>query len=307
MKRHFFPLVLCLLLVFSGCTAVRTPDVNKNTTATSHTTTADTSLSERLSDRPTTWDDVPTFTGDTFAVLQDGKPYFTTAEIATQAFELYSELDTLGRCGAALACCGKEIMPTDERGPIGNVKPSGWSQAKYSHVDGGFLYNRCHLIGWQLSGENANPLNLITGTRWLNVEGMLPFENMVADYIKETDHHVMYRITPWFVKDELLARGVQMEAYSVEDGGEGICFNVFCYNIQPRVEINYTNGSSSETADTTATTAAPVTYILNTKTKRIHRPDCPSVKDIRESNKQLFCGKMAELTKQGYSACGNCF
>ncbi len=281
-------------------------------TATTTTTTAAPIVSETLSKRPAAWEDIPAFSGDTFSIVQDGKPYFAAADITTQAFELYSKLDSLGRCGAALACCGRELMPTGERGEIGNVKPSGWNQAKYDHVDGKYLYNRCHLIGWQLSGENANPQNLITGTRYFNVDGMLPFENMVADYIKETDNHVMYRVTPWFVKNELLARGVQIEAYSVEDGGEGVCFNVFCYNVQPRVTINYANGESAEASATTTTTATTTTavtatYILNVNTKKIHHPGCRSIKTMNDSNKREYEGTVDDLLKQGYTTCGNCF
>lgn len=329
MKRRLIALSLALLISVSGCAvspapngttptvtpsnttttfAITTTVADATTTTTTTTTTATTApvISDCLSDRPTVWEDIPAFSGGTFSVVQDGKPYFAAADITAKAFELYSELDALGRCGAALACCGRELMPTGERGEIGNVKPSGWNQAKYDHVDGKYLYNRCHLIGWQLSGENANPQNLITGTRWMNVEGMLPFENMIADYIKETDNHVMYRITPWFVKDELLARGVQMEAYSVEDGGEGICFNVFCYNAQPKVTINYANGDSAEATDTT-TDAVTAAYVLNTNTKKIHRPTCSSVKDITLSNKQEYHGAADDLLKQGYTFCGNCF
>ncbi|MBE6757243.1 MAG: hypothetical protein E7552_01665 [Ruminococcaceae bacterium] len=305
-------LLIVIFLFNSGCTVspVSGPDDVPSATEKNNTTAAtvaDTVVGECLNDRPTVWEDIPAFSGDTFSVIQDGKPYFIATDITTQAFELYSELDSLGRCGTALACCGKEIMPTGERGSIGNVKPSGWSQAKYDHVDGKYLYNRCHLIGWQLSGENANPRNLITGTRYFNVEGMLPFENMVADYIKETDNHVMYRVTPWFVKNELVARGVQLEAYSVEDGGEGICFNVFCYNVQPRITINYTNGDSTETITETTTASNNASFILNTATKRIHHPACSSIKDIKKNNKQEFHGTVDELLKQGYTTCGNCF
>ena len=152
----------------------------------------------------------------------------------------------MGRCGEAFACIGEEIMPTEERGVIGQIKPSGWQMAKYDIVDGKYLYNRCHLIGYQLSGENANERNLITGTRYMNIEGMLPFENMVADYIKETGNHVLYRVTPIFKDNELVARGVQMEARSMEDDGEGICFHVYVYNVQPGITIDYATGKSWE-------------------------------------------------------------
>ena len=164
--------------------------------------------------------------------------------LTTTSFESYSELDSLGRCGVAYACASTDTMPTEERGTIGQIKPTGWHTVKYDCVDGKYLYNRCHLIGYQLTGENANTKNLITGTRYLNVEGMLPFENMVAEYVEETGNHVMYRVTPHFEGTNLLASGVQMEAYSVEDDGEGVCFNVYVYNAQPGITIDYKNGDS---------------------------------------------------------------
>lgn len=174
--------------------------------------------------------------------MNGNKPEFD--ELTTKCFEEYSKLDSLGRCGAAYACVGLEIMPTEERGAIGQVKPTGWHTIKYDIVDGKYLYNRCHLLGYQLTGENANTKNLITGTRYLNVEGMLPFENMVAEYVEETGNHVMYRVTPHFDGTNLLASGVQMEAYSVEDDGKGVCFNVYVYNAQPGIEIDYATGDS---------------------------------------------------------------
>lgn len=190
--------------------------------------------------------DVPAYEASAYVAINGNEPLFTDEELVTQGYEFYSELDSLGRCGYTIACLGREMMPTDERGSISHVKPSGWVQAKYDIVDGENLYNRCHLIGWQLSGEDANARNLITGTRYMNVEGMLPFENMVADYIKETGNHVMYRVTPVFEGGELVARGVQLEAKSVEDGGEGICFHVYVYNVQPGITIDYATGESWE-------------------------------------------------------------
>lgn len=186
------------------------------------------------------------YQGEPYISLNGGEPQFSEEEKAQKikAFESYSEKDSLGRCGAAEALCGKELMPTGERGKIGQIKPSGWHTVKYDFINGKYLYNRCHLIGWQLTGQNANAKNLITGTRYLNTEGMLPFENMIADYIKETGNHVLYRVTPDFRDDELLARGVQLEAFSLEDGGDGICFNVYVYNVQPGVIIDYSTGDS---------------------------------------------------------------
>ena len=186
----------------------------------------------------------PTVYGQPYVVLNNNQPEFTDEDLTTESYEYFSPLDSLERCGYVMACVGYDLMPTEDRGSISHVKPSGWVQNQYDFVDGKSLYNRCHLIGFQLTGENANEENLITGTRYLNVEGMLPFENMVADYVKETGNHVLYRVTPIFDGDNLVARGVQMEAWSVEDNGEGICFNVYCYNNQPGIEIDYATGES---------------------------------------------------------------
>ena len=214
-------------------------------------------------------------------------------------------------------------MPTEDRGDIGQVKPTGWHTVKYDCVDGKYLYNRCHLIGYQLTGENANEENLITGTRYLNVEGMLPFEDLVADYVQETDNHVLYRVTPVFEGDNLVASGVQMEGWSVEDEGEGVCFNVYVYNVQPGVTIDYATGESALASDTpesgtadTETTAgedtapetetAETTYILNTSSHKFHLPDCPSVSSMKEANKSTYTGSREDLIAQGYEPCGQC-
>jgi len=187
---------------------------------------------------------IPEFDGTTpYVVINNNIPLFTDEEKATtEEFENYSDLDLLGRCGLAFANICQNLMPIEERGSIGMIKPTGWHIIKYDFIDGKYLYNRCHLIGYQLAGENANEKNLITGTRYLNVEGMLPFENQVAEYVKKTNNHILYRVTPIFKENELLARGVTIEAYSVEDNGEGICFYVYCYNNQPNVNINYETG-----------------------------------------------------------------
>lgn len=189
-------------------------------------------------------ENIPPYDGMPYVVLNDNQPSFTEEDMTDVSYEFYSDLDELGRCGVTEACIGRDLMPTEKRGDISSVKPTGWVQNQYDFVDGKSLWNRCHLIGFQLAGENANECNLITGTRYLNVEGMLPFENLVADYVKETDNHVLYRVTPAFQGTELVARGVQMEAYSVEDSGDGVCFNVFCYNVQPGVEIDYATGDN---------------------------------------------------------------
>ncbi len=251
-----------------------------------------------------------------FITVNENVPQFEENEITTESFETYSDLDDLGRCGPAIACIGKDLMPTEERGAIGQVKPSGWQMAKYDIVDGKYLYNRCHLIGYQLSGENANEKNLITGTRYMNMEGMLPFENMVATYIEETDNHVMYRVTPIFTENNLLADGVQMEAFSVEDNGKGISFNVFVYNMQPGIEINYLDGTSKLESDSDfeetvekqniQSNKNDTIYILNTNTLKFHSKDCSSIKDIKPRNKESYNGTKAWLIDNGYSSCGIC-
>lgn len=190
-------------------------------------------------------DSIPAYSGKPYITINDNVPKFLDSDLSISSYEYYSDLDELGRCGVAYACVGTDLMPTEERENIGSVKPTGWHTIKYNVVDGNYLYNRCHLIGYQLSGENANTKNLITGTRYLNVDGMLPFENMVADYVTENNNHVMYRVSPIFEGNNLLASGVQIEAKSVEDNGEGILFNVYCYNVQPDIEIDYATGDSS--------------------------------------------------------------
>ena len=275
--------------------------------------------------------DVPAYSGKAYISVNGNVPYFTAAELTTTSFETYSDLDTLGRCGVTYACIGQDLMPTKERGSIGMVKPTGWHTVRYDDlVDGKYLYNRCHLIGYQLTGENANTKNLITGTRYLNIEGMLPFENMVADYIQETNNHVLYRMTPIFEGNNLLANGVLMEGYSVEDKGVGVSYCVFAYNVQPGIEIDYATGESKladgaqheeqKTATVTPTPSPepekqePVTgseasqadYILNTNTKKFHYPTCSSVNDMKEKNKQEFFGTRDEAISNGYSPCGRC-
>lgn len=206
-------------------------------------------------------DKIPVYSGNAYVPVNNNVPYYEESEYVTDSFEFYEQLDSLGRCGVAYANIGLDLMPTEERGSIGSVKPTGWHTIKYDCVDGKYLYNRCHLIGYQLTAENANKQNLITGTRYLNIDGMLPFENMVADYVKETGNHVLYRVTPVFEGDNLVANGVLMEGYSVEDNGEGICYCVFAYNTQPDIYIDYVTGDSSiasnhiETNDTSSNSA----------------------------------------------------
>lgn len=254
------------------------------------------------------------YDGKPYVVINDNDPDFTDADMTTTSFESYGELDGLGRCTTAFANIGKDLMPAEKRGSIGEVKPTGWQTAKYDNVDGKYLYNRCHLIGYQLTGENANANNLITGTRYLNVDGMLPFENMVADYIKETGNHVLYRVTPVFSGDNLVASGVHMEAESVEDNGDGILFNVYCFNAQPGIAIDYATGDSHQddsivadaSKSTTAADANVQTYILNTNTKKFHKESCNSAKSMDASNKKIYTGSRQELIDMGYEACGVC-
>lgn len=262
--------------------------------------------------------EVPAYSGSPYVVINNNIPYFTESDYTTNSYEYYSDLDSLGRCGVCVASIGKDLMPTEERGSIGSVKPTGWHTVKYDNVDGKYLYNRCHLIGYQLSGENANTKNLITGTRYLNIQGMLPFENMVADYVKETGNHILYRSTPIFESNNLLASGVLLEAYSVEDKGEGICFNVYCYNVQPDISIDYATGDSSfagtqktEPPKQTEQPNSPAqnvesTYILNTNTKKFHYSSCSSVKQMSDKNKQTYTGSREDLISQGYDPCKKC-
>lgn len=196
---------------------------------------------------------IPEYSGDAYVTINNNVPFFSDLDLTRESFESYSSLDSLGRCGVAYANVCKDTMPTAKRGKIGSIKPTGWHTVKYDNVDGKYLYNRCHLIGYQLTAENANKKNLITGTRYLNTQGMLPFENMVADYVKETNHHVLYRVTPLFKGNNLVATGVLMEAKSVEDNGAGISFNVFCYNVQPGISIDYGTGDSSKSDGSSST------------------------------------------------------
>lgn len=289
MKKHrvLLPLLLAVFVLFGGCASLAEPG---------SAPAAAVAL-----------EDVPAFSGAPYVEVDGNQPAFSEAERTAESFETYSALDELGRCGPAFACIGQDLMPTQERESISQVRPTGWQNAEYDFVDGGYLYNRCHLIGFQLTGENANERNLITGTRYMNVEGMLPFENMVADYVKETGNHVLYRVTPVFEAEELVARGVQMEAWSVEDEGDGVCFNVYVYNNQPGVEIDYRTGESRAAgAESSAEPAQDETYILNVRSKKFHRPDCASVDSMREENRETFHGSREALIEQGYAPCGSC-
>ena len=298
-KLKIISILLTIIVFLSGCGVWFTNDIGGQNALFIGVT--DTKVE--------TIDDVPQFSNEPYVIINDNKPNFKEKDLVTKSYEFYSELDELGRCGYVMACIGTDIMPTEERGAIGMIKPTGWHTVKYDNVDGKYLYNRCHLIGFQLTGENANEKNLITGTRYLNTEGMLPFENLIADYVKETKNHVIYRVTPIFEGDNLLASGVQMEGYSVEDNGEAICFNVFAYNAQPDIEINYRNGESKlkdgveyETPKDEKT----VTHIINKNSKKFHLSDCSSVKDMKSQNKKESNKTKEELIKLGYSPCKSC-
>lgn len=254
--------------------------------------------------------EIPAYAGVPYIVIDDNAPeYSISSEASITCYMNFSELDDLGRAGEAVAILGQETMPKEERGAIGQIKPTGWHTVKYDCIPDLYLYNRCHLIGYQLSGENANEKNLITGTRYMNVEGMLPFENMAADYIEETGNHIYYRVAPVYEGENLVASGVIMEAYSIEDAGAGLCFDVYVYNVQPGIVIDYATGESTEDQSiVSATTEVTVSadYILNTNTMRFHKPDCDSVADISEKNKQVYTGDRESLISQGYLPCGRC-
>ena len=259
-------------------------------------------MPDELSDFSVT--DVPKYSGNPFVQVNSNKPYFQSKDRTTISFEKYGDLDALGRCTAAYACIGKDIMPTEERGKIGMIKPSGWHTVKYDCVDGKYLYNRCHLIGYQLSGENANEKNLITGTRYLNVDGMLPFENQIADYVEQTNYHVLYRVTPIFQGNNLVASGVLMEALSMEDEGEGVCFNVYCYNVQPGVTIDYQTGNSF--LEKESDSSEEQDFVVNVKTGKYHLPDCDALKNMSEKNNKKYRGTREKLNTQGYEPCQMC-
>lgn len=261
-------------------------------------------------------DAIPAYDGKAYVAVNNNEPFFTDSDMTTTAFENYSDLDSLGRCGVAYANICKDIMPTEERGKIGMIKPSGWHTVKYDVIKDRYLYNRCHLIGYQLAGENANPKNLITGTRYLNVEGMLPFENLVADYVNNTGNHVLYRVTPMFSGSNLVANGVLIEAKSVEDNGGGILFNVYCYNVQPGVGINYENGDSwldgttgsassgsdsSAAENSAANSSNSETMVHITATgKKYHRAGC---RTLKKSDTEVT---LDEAKSMGLSPCGIC-
>lgn len=248
-KNNIRLIIVLIILIILTIVLNNNPEVINYILDSSNVSISNTSTSEEISYTTSfDLDSIPEYEDSPYVVINDNKPDFEESDLTTTSFEEYSELDSLGRCGVAYANISLDTMPDEdeERESISSVEPSGWINKKYDIVDGGYLYNRCHLIGYQLSAENANEKNLITGTRYMNVEGMLPFENDIAEYVKETRNHVLYRVTPIFEGNNLVASGVQLEAMSVEDDGEGICFNVYCYNVQPGITINYATGESEE-------------------------------------------------------------
>ena len=284
MNKKFLNILLILIVslsVLSGCSAGENNFFNDlDITAQSASDYVNYDLSN-----------IPDYDGKAYVELNGNVPEFSESEkTSSESFEEYGKLDSLGRCTYAVSCIGKDLMPTEKRGSIGSVKPSGWHISKYDFVDGKYLYNRCHLIGYQLTAENANERNLITGTRYLNVEGMLPFENDVADYIEITNNHVYYKVTPIFEGNNLVANGVQMQAYSVEDNGQGISFNVYCYNVQPGVAIDYATGDNQAVASSSAS-------VTSTSS---------DAKKMSSSNKKKYKGTRDSLISNGYSPCQKC-
>ncbi len=323
-------LILATLSCTTGCTE---PQCTEPQDSAPGGTLVTTDASERFapdaksSASSTSPDGLPAYEGIPYAELHDGVPSFSLADAERGPFQEYAELDHLGRCGAAYALVSVETMPEGERGSIGHVLPTGFEQKRYDIVEGGSLYNRCHLMAFQLTGQNDNIQNLITGTRYMNATGMKPFEDNIASYVKRTGGSVLYRVTPLFLGNELVARGVQMEAFSIEDDGDAIRFNVYCHNVQPGIGIDYATGASWLTDEQThsapaaseeaaaesdaaasdeATTSPLATYILNTNTKRFHLPDCSSAASIKEKNRQQCEDSREHLISLGYAPCGAC-
>ncbi len=332
MKKKLFAAALLISMIFTGCQQNNFSEAFEPKTAVSETKTVSAATKFDVKS-------VPAYSGSASVEINQNKPYFSSRDKArTDAFENYSEIDSLSRCGVAYANICKELMPTEERGEIGSVKPSGWHTVKYNgYVEGNYLYNRCHLIGYQLAGENANEKNLITGTRYMNCDGQLPYENKVADYVKETGNHVLYRVTPIFEGKNMVASGVLTEAYSVEDKGKGCSFCVYCYNVQPGITIDYKTGDSHLTKNYSGEYATSSyyskttnyssnnsknqnkikessasdstkknTYILNTRSHKFHKPGCSGTNGMAKKNTKKVKMSRKEVVKKGYSPCGIC-
>lgn len=315
-------LLIALCIVFTGCNSnANANDDGKETKQTvqkNDDTEDNVKDTDKDTEKPTeqpapegalSVEDVPPYSDKAFVLINNGQPNFEESDLRTAAYEYYSPLDSLGRCGYVMACVCKETMPTGPRGSIGHVTPTGWNNNAYEIVEGGYLYNRCHLIGWQLTAEDANKSNLITGTRYMNISGMLPFEDMIADYVNETGNHVMYRVTPIFEGDNLLASGVHLEGYSVEDKGEGICFNVYSYNVQPGIVIDYATGEnhlSDVPNETQGETESNYAFVVNKSSGTIHTSTCTYAKTIKPENRLGSNGPLKDLLDQGYKACSKC-
>lgn len=249
---------------------------------------------------------LPEYSGEMFTVLNDNQPLFTEADYTTDSYETYEDLDGLGRCTYAMACLGEDLMPTQERENISQIRPTGWQFARYDFIEGESLYNRSHLIAFQLAGENANEKNLITGTRYMNAEGMEPFESMVGDYIRETGNHVLYRVIPVFTGDNLIADGVTMEAWSVEDDGEGICFFVYLYNVQPGVEIDYRTGDNWLAEPVAAEGETVEGFVANISSGKFHEQSCPQWESIQEENRKSFETTRSQMLAWNFVPAGCC-
>lgn len=299
MKNRFCVLLAVFLLLtsllLSGCHLTSTPNYDPVIESTPQ-------ISNEVGD---VTESIPAYCGEPYVILNDNQPDFDLEDFTMKSFESYSELDDLGRCGVAYANVGLDLMPTKDRESIYEVKPTGWQSARYDFVDGESLYNRCHLIAFQLAGENANERNLITGTRYLNTEGMLFFEEMVGDYVRDTGNHVLYRVTPFFEGTNLVASGVQMEAISVEDEGEGVCFNIYAYNVQPGVIIDYATGDNWLDEDAFEAGESRQ-YVLNTGSHKFHLPSCDGAREMKPENRQEYTGTRDVLIMQGYKPCGSC-
>ena len=322
-KHLLFLLSVLTILILSGCKSVEIRDSSWSEDIITEATVPDQINQVHIY----SFDDIPEYAGKPYIELNNNSPEFDQESLSAESYESYGELDALGRCTAATACLSVDTMPPDgeKRGEIGSVKPTGWHTIKYDCIESKYLYNRCHMIGWQLSNENDNPKNLITGTRYMNIE-MLEYENMVADYIRSTNNHVMYRVTPVFDGNDLLCKGLQMEGYSIEDNGGGICYNVFFYNVQPGIEIDYSSGASSyngifldkasstvrvtdETSEVTTVSPLPVgdtTYILNRNSKKFHKEDCENGKKTKKTNKEEYTGNRDYLIGIGYEPAKCC-
>lgn len=297
---RLFTLISAFALCFALCGCEGLEDMRLHADLTIGETPEEALVYEQAS-----LEELPAFAGEEWVTLNGNEPSFDLAAFEGEAFEAYSGLDELGRCGVACALLGPDTLPTEERGDISEIEPSGWVQAYYDMIEDGALYNRSHLIMFALGGEN-DPRNLITGTREMNSSSMLRFENQVLEYVVQEGGRVLYRVTPLFEGDNLVASAVQMEALSVDDGGEGICFNVLCFNVQPGFEIDYATGESWDVISSEEWETGEVTYILNTKSERFHRLDCDSVVDMNEESREEFRGTREDAIAYGYKPCGAC-